>query len=214
MKIYFTEGFREVLKNPAMHVKLSKFKLGKDMKSLWGDNGSNLVNILDSYVSAKFPVSRFYEFDAVLKDSLLTLSISIPESDASLDEYDVLFIYYENLFNNSSEIGILLFNEPQQDSLGNISFASLDLEPLRTIINISDFSSKCYISFLEDPDLIFLEGPGFGNTNVYHTDNVNSEDLRYVSRKSYETYLLEKRSEDEYYHLYTTFINKYGLKIY
>ncbi len=76
MKIYFTEGFREVLKNPAMHIKLSKFKLGKDMKSLWGDNGSNLVNILDSYVSTKFPVSRVYEIDAVLKDSLLTLSIS------------------------------------------------------------------------------------------------------------------------------------------
>ena len=208
MRIYFTKGFREVLNSPSQ-IKLSKLKLGKDMKSLWGNDGSNLINVSNDYISTRYQVSQFYEFDAVLKDSLLTLSISIPESDASLDEYDVLFIYYENLFDKSLEIGILLFNEPDDSQ----SFTPLNLEPLRTIINISDFSPKCHISFLEDPDLIFLEGPGFGNSNVYH-ETINPEDLRYVSRNSYEAYLLEKRSEDDYDHLYTTFINKYGLKIY
>ena len=45
-------------------------------------------------------------------------------------------------------------------------------------------------------------------------DSGEIRNFGYVSRESYEAYLLEQRGDDSYDHLYTQYFNNYGLKTY
>lgn len=216
MIIYYTEDFKKILKEPSRYIRISKFKLGesraisdiKEIENLW-DNGTS-------------PTVGEYNLEGTYKDSDLTLSITIPSYDISsndMDAYDIIYVLYEDLTlrtnSNSLNLAFILSGNIVQE--GDILvFKPLYLEPERTIITIKDFNASCSIQLGQNSDLEFLEGPGLGKPRNVYTDEeyINNEDIRYVSRNSYEAYLQETRNHDDYKHLDTVYINKYGLKIY
>lgn len=216
MIIYYTEGLKKILNDPSRYIKISKFKLGESRAV------SSIEELEDSWDKGTSPTIGEYDLEGIYKNSCLTLSIKIPSYDVSLsdiDAYDIIYVLYEDLTlrseENSLKLAFILSGNINSTENGLLEFMPLYLEPERTIINIKDFNFRCSIKLGQDSDLEFLEGIGLDSPkNIYTNEEINNEDIRYVSRESYETYLQEVRDQDEYKHLDTAFINKYGLKIY
>ena len=216
--ILFTDSFKGILNNPLRSIKLSKFKMSYQ-KQIWESLGGIDLNYVLTRVQSVPQDSMtgeavFYEFDSCIKDSLFTISFGIPDYDVSLDDYNTIYLFYDDILTGETELaGIIYGFEYDIEEECNVP-KSLKIEPDRTIINLSGFKPKCHVSIKQGTDLSFLEGTGFGELANLYQVNHQEDDIRYVSRVSYEAYLQEKRNEDECDHLYTTFINKYGLKIY
>ena len=146
--IKFTEGFKKILNNPLRSISLSKFKLDV-RKQIW-DNIDEKIDL--SYILTNFQTSPqdssngeavFYEFDSCIKDSLLTISFGIPDYDVSLGDYDTIYLFYEDILTGEVDLAGLLFGYVENNGIKQSS--SLEIEPDRTIINISDFNPKCNI---------------------------------------------------------------------
>ena len=230
MVVYYTEGFKEILNNPSKYIKISKFKLGESGSVTGNKEFKTLPDIAKEEIwdNGTAPsieeAARRYRLEGTLKNSTLTLSIEFPEYDSAagdMDGYDILYVLYEDLALGDGKQRLAFILSGDIVNLGTkenpeFEFKPLYFDPIRTIINIENFNPKCSIVFKQSQDLEFLEGPGLGKPKsiyVYLNDDIEGE-IGYVSRVSYEAYLLEKRSQDEYNHPDTTFINKYGLKIY
>lgn len=217
MIIYYTEGFKRVLNDSSQYIKLSKFKLSTVLEI----SSTDLINLTADNLEKKFitsPTGGYYKAEGILLDSLLTLSIEIPDTDVSISNYTVLLVFYENLLipTEYPQLAFILSSSMTQSGLGSQSkviFGNLNLEPDRSIINLTNFNSKCSIILSHDTDTEFLEGKGLGVINNLFFNDGNQE-IRYVSRESYEAYLLEQRGYDELEHSYTQYINSYGFKIY
>lgn len=226
MIIYYTEGFENKLKDPSSYIQISKFKLGETRPISY-----NSREMLDEKLEALWnvgtsPTDGEYNLEGVYKDSTLTLSINIPNTDVSsndMDAYDIVYVLYEDLVSGEKgnlNLAFIIAGGIDVDASGISGFKPLFLDPQRTILNIEKFGiekPKCSIKLGQSPDLEFLEGTGLGKIfSIYtkQTYSYDNLDLRYVSRKSYEAYLLEKRTQDDYEHRETTYINNYGLKVY
>jgi hypothetical protein len=220
MIIYYTKDFEKILKEPSRYIKISKFKLGES-RSI-----SNIEELKDLWNQGTSPTVGEYELEGTYKDSSLVLSIEIPNYDISSrdpDAYDILYVLYEDLTlrltDSKLKLAFILSGGIHENLDGLLRFDPLYLEPNRSIIRIEDFNAQCSIALNQSQDLMFLEGIGLGKPkNIYTAleQNINStgESLGYVSRNSYEAYLQEIRNQDDYRHLDTAYINKYGLKIY
>lgn len=213
MIIYYTEDFKRVLNNPSSYINISKFRViaEKELEN-FKELTSDEINML-SYS----PSGGYYKAEGIILDSLLTLSIEIPSSDISINDYTALLIYYENVlnYNEPPRLAFIISGSMNKKDSTTLELGKLNLEASRTIINITKFNYNCSIYLDQTQDLEFLEGKGVGKINTLYLNIDKSEkSLRYVSRDSYESYLHELRSTDDYSHLHTTFINNYGLKVY
>ncbi len=234
MKIYYTRGFEEEKENPLYQLEIAKFRLGnlgdfnaeddqystinkKDLQQL------NITYIQDNGISlapSKLGITYkdYYDLEVIQDASYLTLSMEIPGNNVSMinsiSPYNTIFVYYKNEVTNKDDIAFVLF-DIERISNEYLRINPLYLETNRNIIKIPRPSHKCTINYGKSMDTEFLEGCGVGSpSSIYENINEKKQWERYVSVVSYESYLLEKRSEDEYHHLDTTFINKFGLKEY
>lgn len=218
MIIYYTKDFKDVLKDPARYINISKFKLSscKDIESY----KLNLMPQQKEVITS--PTAGYYNAEGIVSGNLLSLSIRIPISDISIEDYTTLFVFYDDLSNVSDDLfpklafiisGGMVLKELDEGDM-RIFFEKLNLEPEGTIITIPDFKHECSLKLNQSNDVDFLEGKGVGNVYSLFLDNDEIRNFGYVSRESYEAYLLEQRGDDDYDHLYTQYINNYGLKIY
>lgn len=220
MIIYYTKDFKEVLLDPAKYINISKFKLSS-CKEIKRDEFKSINSeyILQSGNIITSPTLGYYTAEGIVSDTLLSLSIKIPSTDISKEDYTLMFVYYDDLSEDTEQLklafvisGNMILEEKSNGVY--VSFEKLSLEPDRTIITIPEFKYKCLIELYQDDDLDFLEGKGMGNIYSLFLDNNEMRDFGYVSRDSYEAYLLEQRGDDNYDHLYTQHVNNYGLKTY
>ena len=238
MNIYYTRGFIELKNNPFYHIEISKFQLGnlggnpnkdgvrsllaKEFESLsleyLMNKGINLVPTGTNY-------KQFYDLEAILDNTSITLSIEIPKTNVSivnsLNPYNTIFVLYKNLLDNKHDIAFILIDAIQSGD--SVKLSPLSLETDRNIIKIPQFAYSCSIEFENSSDIEFLEGSGLAEPRALRESNgINSraieisdpKEKRYVSVVSFESYLQEIRSQDEFDHLDSVFINKFGLKIY
>ena len=212
MIIYYTEDFKEVLHNSSQYIQISKYRLSnleyiKDITQLETLGNMDKSNISPSY--------GYYEAEGIISGSKLSLSIEIPSKDVSVNSYTVLLVYYDNLLSSkiTTRLAFIISNSMELKD-GDIWFSKLNLEPERTIFNILNFNYNCSLKLAQDQDIEFLEGSGLGVIGNLYSGNDSGSGGRYVSRESYEAYLQEQRSKDDNEHLFTTYINEFGLKIY
>ena len=213
MTIYYTRGFKEVLNNPSRYIKISKFRaISETLLENYKGLSSEDLNIPFS------PTGGYYDSEGIIQDNLLTLSIEIPSSDVSINDYTALLFFYDDVLNSNEypQLAFILSGSISLDDKNSESMilGKLDLEN-RTIINIPNFNHRCSICLSQTDDLKFLEGKGLGKiSSLYLNIDESEKPLRYVSIDSYEAYLLELRGMDDSNHSYTTYINNYGLKVY
>ena len=216
MIIYYTKDFERVLIDSSQYIKLSKFILSS-VSEMSVERLKNITSMGLGTIN-KSPTNGYYEAEGIILDSQLSLSIEIPSTDISIDNYRILIVYYENLLNPSEQpkpAFIISGSMVKRNDV--VSFEKLNLEANRTIINILDFNPSCSINLIQDSDTEFLEGKSIGIIgNLFSNTEKDKEGIRYVSRESYEAYLLEERGTDELEleHSYTSYINNYGFKIY
>ena len=238
MNIYHTKGFINLKKDPFYHIEISKFKLGNlgeklDETStdrfLSKDEFESLdMNYLKNHGIPLAPSSinykNYYDLETILDDSSITLSMEIPRTNVSITNsykpYNTIFVIYKNLLNDSEEIAFIL-SDIEYYSGSVYKLNPLPLEKDRNIFKIPKFSYSCTIEFGASNDVKFLEGSGLSEPrSMYekeignYTEVYDPKDKRYVSVVSYDSYLQEIRSQDENDHLDSTFINKFGIKIY
>lgn len=217
MIIYYTKDFKEVLTDPSRYIYLSKFKLTSFSGGIEKTDLNTIDTPSEEYTVSTSPTAGYYEAEGIISGSLLSLSISIPISDISIEDYTAIFLYYEDYSDvKDPQLACIIFGktDEQEKESGKIYFGKLNLEPDRTIINVPGFNYNCSLLLNQDSDLDFLESKGMGIVYSLFLESGEIRDLGYVSRKSYEVYLLEQRGEDDYDHFYTQYINSYGLKIY
>ena len=211
MIIYYTKDFKEVLLNSSQYIQLSKYRLS-DLKSIEDITQleETLGNIDKQNIS---PSYGYYEAEGIISDSKLSLSIELPSKDVSLDSYTILLVYYDNLLSSDTTPRLaFIISNSMEVKTKTVLFSKLNLEPERTIFNILNFEYKCSLKLNQDQDIEFLEGTGLGIIGNLYLGNGSGG--RYVSRESYGAYLQEQRSKDDNPHLFTTYINEFGLKIY
>ena len=214
MIIYYTEDFKEVLLNSSQYIQLSKYRLSDldsivDITQIETLMGDNAVFFSPSY--------GYYEAEGIISGSNLSLSIELPSKDVSIDSYTKLLVYYDNLLSSNvvTKLAFVISSSMQLKD-EKVVFSKLNLEPERTIFNISNFNYKCSLKLNQDQDIEFLEGSGLGIIGNLYIGSESDSGGRYVSRESYEAYLQEQRGieTDDNKHLFTTYINKFGLKTY
>ena len=213
MIIYYTEDFKEVLLNSSQYIQLSKYRLS-DLESVVDITQIETIMENNSMFS---PSYGYYEAEGIISGSNLSLSIELPSKDVSIDSYTILLVYYDNLLSSSPFTKLAFIISGSMKIIDeNVVFSKLNLEPERTIFNISNFNHKCLLKLNQAQDIEFLEGTGLGIIGNLYMGSESSSGGRYVSRESYEAYLQEQRGieTDDSKHLFTTYINKFGLKTY
>lgn len=219
MKVYFTEKFKEILKSPDRYIEIGKFRLGSYSQSVkkLSDIDWRYMNQRDS---GRSPTDGYYQFSSILSDSVLTLNMEIPSYDIGLlneEYYKLVYAVYTDLMTSENGIAFILCGDTFFNSESMLEILPLRLSRDKNIITVSNFNPQCLIKLSSDEDTQFLEGPGLGKYyNIYSAPEIGEteKDTRYVSLLSYDSYLLEKKSQDDYDHLETIFINKFGIKIY
>lgn len=222
MKIYFTEEFRKILNSSDKFVELGKFKLGMyptKVKS-FSEVDLNYLRIVEQQRS---PGEGYYQFNSIYSDSTLIMSVIVPDYDQGLlrEDYKIIYGMYKDLLSSTenstgddAKLAFILVSDYYINDKSEIEVPYLRLGLTRNIITINNFNPKCTFELSCEDDTKFLEGPGlekYYNLYLYEED---SNKKGFISLNSYKSYLLEKRTQDSYDHLETTYINKFGIKIY
>lgn len=218
MKIYYTPQFKELLETPDQNLELGKFKLGSYPIPVYSleDIDWKYMNQRDS---GRSPTDGWYEFGSVWSEDVLTLSVKIPKYDIGLlneEYYKIIYAVYTNLASGQEGLAFILYI-PSPTALGPLEMFPLRLGREVNIINIPGFKKSCTLRHIVDEDTEFLEGSGLGKYwNIWSAPELGQGqvDTRYVSKISYDSYRLEQKSSDSEIHFGTTFINKFGIKIY
>jgi hypothetical protein len=211
MKVYFTEEFKRLSGDSSSRLSLQKFKLGaySTPVSKWSDLDWTYMTSKDS---GRSPTDGYYTFTSILRDGTLDMCLEIPGYDVGMlsqDYYKLIYVIYSDDIRGSSGLAFVLLGDTWKDKDGIYQIAPLRLNRSRNIISVPGIEGKCHIDTSMSEDTEFLEGVGLGDPG-----NLGVVTEGYVSRDSYDIYRTEKLSTDEYPHLETVYINKFGIKIY
>lgn len=205
MRIHFTNLFKNLLKFDQFCIELGYYRLGTNNEVSYKE-----MTITDiEKDSGRSPTSGFYALDGILfpEDNKIMISFKIPENELSKPkDYKVLYGIYKNL--QSGNVGLAFVIECENE-----------LTDERNIITFPLPEYKCSISFKDfDEDISLLEKSGVGkNYNMYNylrSHPTKSVDRNFLSKSSFDSYYNNIRSEDEFDHNNTVYINKFGIKIY
>lgn len=234
MKLFLKKDFVTILSTYDKAVKLGWFKLGTStgefpINSSLGETLDE--NFTESYCElqdiGRSPTNGYYEYDYLFKDKEDTLQISFNPPDTDLGVRSTLERgYYTVFYGFYSD-----YEEPDVKKLGFVLFPDYSAEDGLFVIedkfqmdhNINIFNiplkHNCMIVPGVTGDTEFLEGTG--HTEYHNIYKKNTKDdgtpsevySKYVSVESYDDFLLDLKSEDQYIH-HNAYLNKFGIKIY
>lgn len=219
MKIFYTDHFKEDLKNETKNLYLSYYGLrhGDFKKPL---ESKYLVPGIQSSPTSGFYVAQGLDY----LDSGVQLSIDVPSNDNSFyytengvgkesSYYQVIIFYYTDLtspISDNIQVAFILFNDFDKDKQ---EFIGLNLTTRKIIITIPSLpNKKCDLTFTQSDLTEFLEEESI----LVKTRFRGGEDVyaarEYVEKSLDENYREDSNKKAKYYR--TSLINKYGLKLY
>lgn len=190
-----TDTFQNILSLKYKRIEFSRYILGRYPPDDINNTYLNTIEI-------KSPTTGYYGFTSIWDKETLFLNLQIPDLDLGIlsNEYRVIYLFYKDLETNEILLGAVLMNPGK---------TILDLGR-NNLIEILNFTYSCSLVLDLSKDNFFLEGHG----NNPYSNIFNGEDTDLVEKSSYESWMVEKLSDDSYNHFDTVFINKFGIKTY
>lgn len=219
MKIFYTENFKNDLKNETKNLYLGYYGLrhGDFKKPLKDEN--LVVGIQSS------PVDGYYTAQGLsFLDSGIQLSIDVPSNDNSFyyaekgvgketSYYQLIIFYYTDLtspISDNIQVAFILFEEFNKNTL---KFENLNLVTRKNIITIPSLpDKKCTLTFAQSDLTEFLEGETIHIKTLFRGSSDSYASREYIEKKLDEDYREDPGGKAKYYR--TSLINKYGLKLY
>lgn len=221
MKILYTKKFKEVLSQPWGNISLGKVKLrGGTNTGLTRQDISKIIEIPYSF-SVTESTQRTYNSEVIrLPKGGIQIYLDIPEEDQSFYSseyyYQALLFFFTDLMTNKDSLAFVCYEdikylEGQETSpKDDVVFTGLTLNTRKNIITLPNFSWNCNISFSQSEVIKFLES-SVGNLEV----SPYSSGIGYASKDSWKAWIVDSLSEGSLTPwIETTYINKYGIKIY
>lgn len=223
MKILYTKKFKEKLGQPWSNVSLGKVKLREGTGTgLTRQDISKTMEFPDSFFRDKITNKTYNSEMIQLPEGGIQIYLEIPEEDQSLYgenfPYQVIMFYYTDLLTDTESLAFVCYenikyltSEDQEISPTDVVvFDSLEFTSRRNIITLPNLSWAGNIKFSQSEVTEFLESKE-GNLDV---KPYLSED-GYVSKESWKSWIVDFVSDKiTTPWIETTYINKYGIKIY
>lgn len=242
MRIFISSLFKNLLDIEQCCLELGYYKLGTldDIKNSEGNFIESLEDLRMNFLDqdkGRSPSNGVYTYDGILfpHENKMTISLKVPEGDQGLIEnsYKAIYCIYKNLLTDRGDIAFIITGDKLDNETnlfikyinnfgeeGRIfNSKTLNLSTEKNIITFNFPTYRCNLTMArKDEDIIFLEGCGIGNNyNIYRYLEKNikkSVDKNFLSKNSFDSYYKTTRSDDDYSHDNTVFINKFGIKIY
>lgn len=229
MKIFYTDHFKEALKNETKNIYLGSYGLRHgDFKNTL--ESKNLIMGIQSS-----PTSGFYTAQGLdYSDSGIQLSIDVPSndnsfyytengvgkdtSDSSEDSknnsyYQVIIFYYTDLtspVSDNIQVAFILFNDFDPDEK---KFFGLNLVTRKIIITIPSLPNRrCKLTFSQSDITEFLEEESVSIKTLFRGGEEIFASREYIEKSLDENYREDTNNKAKYYR--TSLINKYGLNLY
>lgn len=219
MKIFYTDHFKEDLKNETKKLYLGYYGLrhGSFKKALTSDN---LVMGIQSSPISGFYIAQGLEYS----DSGIQLSIDVPSNDNSFyytesgvgkesSYYQVIIFYYSDLtspISDNIQVAFILFSDFDN---ANLEFKGLNLVTRKTIITIPSLpNKKCSLTFTNSDLTEFLEEESITTRTLLKGGKEEYMAREYVEKSLDKDYREDSNNKAKYYR--TSLINKFGLKLY
>lgn len=222
MKILYTKKFKETLSQPWNNISLGEIKLrrgtntGLTKKNI---SGNLLDGIgLDSFTET-FVTNRTYTPEIIRRsEGGIQICFEIPREDQNFYNeeeeisYQTILFFYTDLLTNSESLAFVCYGDidSRDDDSDFIKFINLNLTSRKNIITLPKFSWVCNINFSQSEVIKFLESP-VGNFEV----SPYLSEIGYTSKESWKAWMIDSISDETLTPwIETTYINKYGIKIY
>jgi hypothetical protein len=183
------------------------------------------------------PTTGVYTFNGIIQplENKMIISLKVPTYDQGMseNEYKVIYCIYKNLLTGNGGIAfiitgdeldenekIFIYGKNQFDGEERIfNSKPLNLSLETNIITLPIPEYKCTLLVTQkDDDIVFLENSGIGkNYNIFRYIEghpTKPVDKNFLAKNSFDSFYKTTRSEDEFSHNSTVFINKFGIKIY
>lgn len=225
MKIIYTKKFKETISQPWSNISLGNIKLRGGTNT--GLTRQDISKIMDDSKLSSLLLSesteRTYESEIIsLPGGGIQVYISIPPEDQSFHTeeyfYQVIMFFYTNMLTDEESLAFVCYEnidykigEDESESLEDpVIFADLKLTTRKNIITFPQFKWSGNINFSQSNVIKFLESP----TGPYEINPVQKT-TGLINKNSWESWVVDSMSEKTLTPwIETTFINKYGIKIY
>lgn len=223
MKILYTKKFKEALSQPWRNISLGKIKLrGGTNTGLTRKDISKILEFPESFTGTE-STQRTYDSEMIsLPEGGIQIYIDIPKEDQSFHDesfyYQVIMFFFTDLLTGIESLAFVCYGDidylGESDDISpqdKVIFKNLDLTSRKNIITIPSFSWVCNIEFSQSEIIEFLESPvGKLRVSPPYTQNDG-----YISKESWKSWTIDYLSgENSTPWIETTYINKYGIKIY
>lgn len=220
MKLLYTKKFKEILSQPWKNISLGKVKLrGGTKTGLTRKDISKVLELPDSFSGIE-STQRTYDSEMVcLPGGGIQIYLDIPREDQSFHTedyyYQVIMFFYTDLLTGEESLAFVCYEKidyitsdiPENDE---VIFIDLTLTSRKNIITIPSFSWSCNINFSQSEIIKYLEDP-IGDLEV----KPFMDGTGYVSRESWKAWMVDSLSTQSLTPwIETTYLNKYGIKIY
>ena len=219
MKILYTKKFKEILDQPWSSIYLGKVELRDGNVS--GIRGRDIPGPMDDKIANKFLDNNIpWNTDIIsLPGGGIQIFFEVPKEDQSFRNevfrYQVIMFFFRDLLNDSGDsLAFVCYeNINEGKELGPdtpVIFTGMELTTRKNIITLPKLTWKCNINLSQTEVTKFLESP-VGNLEV----SPFLSDSGYSSKESWKAWMVDSISERTLTPwIETTYINKYGLKIY
>lgn len=226
MKLLYTKTFKDAIKDQYRRITLGKYKLRGGFNTELSELTPEGIEA-GSFSETASPTWGYYDAEFVRYGDGLQISFDIPIMDSSLYTeiyyYQVMLFYFTDHTKELEEpkinLAFILFKDYSLNpSSSEIDFSGLELVTHRNIITIPKFSCKCNLDFYQGNFTSFLENPWGQETRDVEGVGKENYDLKKKNFASVKSWIA--RTEDSYSEeknlewLETSYINKFGLKIY
>lgn len=222
MKILYTKKFKEKLSQPWSNISLGKVKLrGGTNTGLTRNHVSGILDFTSTFLYDNIMNETYNSEIIQLPEGGIQIYLSIPEENQSFHGedyyYQVIMFYYTDILTDSESLAFVCYedikylNEGQDISPEDkVEFINLKLTSRKNIITLPKFSWVGNINFSQSRVTEFLESKE-ENLEV----NPCLSDTGFISKESWKAWSIESLSDNlTTPWIETTYINKYGIKIY